>query len=257
MLYSIVKSLVLPPTCFFVLVLAAWLLAKRWPRTGRACLWALLLLAYFAATPYVAGELMAPLQPYAPVDLEDAGDDDVGAIVVLGAGIYYSAPEYWRPGAPSWGIDVANSLSLERLEYAAYLAKATGKPLLLSGGTTGPAPGRTVAGAMQETLREHFGVTARWLEDQSTSTLSNAANSARLLRAEGVRKVYLVTHAWHMPRAMIAFEGTGIEAIPAPTRYMSRAEPLWQDFVPSAPALLVTYYAVHEWLGIAWYRLSS
>lgn len=257
MLYSVLKTLVLPPTCFFVLFLVAWLLMRWRPRAGRACLWASLVLAYLATTPFVAGELMAPLQPYGPVDLEEAADDDVGAIVVLGAGIYYNAPEYWRPEAPSWGIDVANSLSLERLEYAAYLAKATGKPVLLSGGATGPSPERTVAEAMQVTLQEHFGVPARWLEDQSTSTMSNAAHSARLLLAAGIRKVYLVTHAWHMPRAMIAFDESGIEAIPAPTRFMSRAEPLWQDFIPSAPAFLITYYAVHEWVGVAWYRLNT
>lgn len=254
MLYWFVKALALPPGCFLVLFIAGWLLAKRRPRLGRSFLWALLAMVYLATTPFLAGELMAPLQPYEPIDLAKP-DPDIDAIVVLGAGVYSSAPEYWRPGALPFGVDVADALSLQRLEYAAYLARATGKPILLSGGTTGPSAGRTVAEAMRMTLERDFGVTARWLEQRSTTTMSNAEYSAQVLGAEGIKKVYVVTHAWHMRRAMIAFESAGIEAVPAPTCFISRSEGLWRDFMPSAQALLTTYYAVHEWLGIAWYRL--
>lgn len=256
MLYTILKTLILPPGCFFVLFLVGWLLTRWWPRLGRTFLVALLAMAYLATTPFLAGELMAPLQPYEAVDLEKP-DPDVGAVVVLGAGIYFSAPEYWRPEAPPFGVDVADTLSLERVAYAANLAKATGKPILLSGGASFAPTHRSVAGAMQATLTRDFGLTARWVEDRSTTTMSNATYSAELLRAAGIDKVYLVTHAWHMRRAMIAFERVGIEAVPAPTHFVSRSGGLWGDFIPSAQAFLLTYYAVHEWLGIAWYRFGA
>ena len=247
------KSILLPPACFFALFLAA--LVLRWwrPRLGRAALWSLFAIAYLATTPFVAGEVMAPLQCCQPVDPEKL-DPGAGAIVVLGAGIYFSAPEYWSKEAPSFGVDVADALSLERVAYAAYLARATGKPILLSGGTSQPATHRTVAEAMGLTLSRNFGLTARWVEKQSTTTLSNAAYSAQILRKEGITKIYLVTHAWHMRRALIAFEGTGLEVVPAPTAYVSRSGLDLADFVPSARALLLTYYAAHEWLGIVWYR---
>jgi uncharacterized SAM-binding protein YcdF (DUF218 family) len=249
------KLLILPPGCFFVLFLAA-LGLRRWrPRLGRAALWSLLAVVYLVTTPFVAGELMAPLQCCQPVDPEKP-DPAAGAIVVLGAGIYFSAPEYWTKEAPPFGVDVANTLSLERVAYAAYLARATGKPILLSGGAGEPPTHRTIAEAMGLTLLRNFGLTARWMEKQSTTTLSNAVYSAQILRKEGITRIYLVTHAWHMRRALIAFEGTGLEVIPAPTAFVSRsgADPDPGDFVPSARALLFTYYAVHEWLGIIWYR---
>jgi uncharacterized SAM-binding protein YcdF (DUF218 family) len=251
-----VKILVLPPACFFVLFLIGLLLKKRWPRSGRAFLWAVLAVVYLSTTPYLAGELMAPLQPYGPVDPLNF-DPEVGAIVVLGAGVYFGAPEYWLPQTQSYSVDTAGGLTLQRLQYAAFLAKLTDKPILVSGGATGPSPGSTVADAMRLTLLRDFAVRVRWVENQSESTFANGRFSAALLRAEGIGKIYLVTHAWHMPRAMIAFENTGLEVVPAPTRFVSRSEITWRDFLPSMNAFETTYYAVHEELGIAWYRLRG
>ena len=256
MVQTIVTILVLPPTCFFVLFFLALLVKWRWPRVGRGLLWLLFLLVYLSTTPYVAGELMAPLQPYAPIDAEHP-DPDVGAIVVLGAGIYFSAPEYWEASTPLAYSERGDPLSLERVEFAAYLARMTGIPILVSGGATGPDPQLTVARTMKQTLERDFDVPVRWVEEESANTWENAQFSAELLKQQGIHKIYLVTHAWHMPRAIYSFEHTGIEAIPAPTRFASRAEPIWEDFIPSAKAGLSTFYAVHEWIGNAWYRMNN
>ncbi|GAB4394885.1 MAG: YdcF family protein [Kiloniellaceae bacterium] len=256
MLYSIVTALVLPPTCFFVLLFLALLVKWRRPRLGKGLLWALLLLVYLSTTPFVAGELMAPLQPYGPIDPEQP-DPEVGAIVVLGAGVYYGAPEYWQPSFPLAYAETADSLSLERVEYAAYLARMTGIPILVSGGATGPDEQLTIARTLKQTLERDFAVPVRWVEEGSVNTWMNAQLSAEILKAQGIRKIYLVTHAWHMPRAMFSFQETGIEAIPAPTRFESRSELIGQDFVPSAKAFLDTHYAIYEWLGFTWYRLRG
>lgn len=256
MFHTVLKTIALPPTCFFILFLIGWLVMMWRATLGRVFLWALLAVVYFVTTPFAAGELMVPLQRYQPVNLEkpDAG---IGAIVVLGAGVYFSAPEYSDSGAPPYGIDVADPLSLQRVAYAAYLAKATGIPILLTGGASGSAGNRTVAEAMRVTLARNFGLTARWLEEQSASTKENAEYSAQLLRRQGINRVYLVTHAWHMRRAMIAFQSVGLEAVPAPTAFVSRSGRLLRDFLPSSQAMYLSYYGIYEWLGIAWYRLRE
>jgi uncharacterized SAM-binding protein YcdF (DUF218 family) len=253
--YSLIKALALPPALFFVLLLAGWLVSLRWPRIGRVALLSLFCLVYLSTTPFLAGELMARLQPYAPLKLDEP-QPDVGAIVVLGAGIYFSAPEYWRPGAPPFGVDVADGLGLQRLAYAAYLAKSTGKPILLSGGASDPRTHRSVADAMRTTLIENFSITPRWAETRSSTTMSNAQYSADILKREGIHRAYLVTHAWHMPRAVLAFEHAGLEVVPAPTGFVSRSGWLWGDFLPSAQAFQLTYYGLHEWAGMLWYRLQ-
>src|SRR3546814_11808110 len=86
---------------------------------------------------------------------------------------------------------------------------------------------------MQSTRERDFGVEVRWTESESTSTWTNARLSAAKLRAADIRRFYLVTHAWHMPRAMLAFAGTGLEAVPAPTRFVSRSALAWVDFLRS------------------------
>lgn len=254
MFYDIVTWLVLPPASFFVLLLLGLLAKWRWPRLGTGLLWVLLLVVYLSTTPYMAGELMAPLQPYGPIDVEHP-DPDVGAIVVLGAGIYFGAPEYREASTPLAYSETGDALSLERVEFAAYLARMTGIPILVSGGAISPDAGLTVSRAMKQALERDFGIPVRWVEEESWNTWTNAQASAALLKDQGIGKIYLVTHAWHMPRAMYAFAKTGIDAVPAPTRFVSRADPVWEDFLPSARALLTTHYAVHEHLGLLWYRL--
>ena len=52
-----------------------------------------------------------------------------------------------------------------------------------------------------------------------------------------MQQIYLVTHAWHMPRAQLAFEHAGFSVIPAPTGYTTRFELTVLDFLPDADAL--------------------
>jgi uncharacterized SAM-binding protein YcdF (DUF218 family) len=75
----------------------------------------------------------------------------------------------------------------------------------------------------------------------------------RLLKPAGIERVYLVTHAWHMPRARLAFERAGFAVIPAPTGFTTRFELTILDFLPKAEALSDSTRFCHEILSIAWY----
>ena len=83
--------------------------------------------------------------------------------------------------------------------------------------------------------------------------------SAQILKPAGIRRVVLVTQAFHMSRARQLFEAAGLEVIPAPTDFKgSRDGPLETfDFLPQAKAIQTSYYALHEWLGLAWISLAS
>src|SRR3546814_2990244 len=78
----------------------------------------------------------------------------------------------------------AGSLTLQRLQYAAYLARLTGKPILASGGPASAAPYMTVAEAMKVTLERDFGVPVRWIENQSRSTYAKAELRSEEHRSE-------------------------------------------------------------------------
>jgi uncharacterized SAM-binding protein YcdF (DUF218 family) len=118
-------------------------------------------------------------------------------------------------------------VTLERERYAARLAKASGLPILTSGGLHYGTP-PSEAKLMADSLREDFGVAVRWQEGQSRTTWENATYSAEVLLPEGIKRVVVVTQAWHMPRAVWSFQKAGFEVVPAPVGFLGvdNAEPL-------------------------------
>jgi len=169
-------------------------------------------------------------------------------IVVLGGGTYFSAPEY--------GADTVKAQVLVRLRYAAHLHRALGKPVLASGG----APeGNAVPEAqlMRQVLQQDFQVPVQWIEPGSNNTFENALKCAALLKPAGVQRIYLVTHAWHLRRARVAFEHAGFEVIPAPTGFAMRFRLTAIDFLPDARALHDSGLFFREVAGIGWYYVRS
>jgi uncharacterized SAM-binding protein YcdF (DUF218 family) len=82
--------------------------------------------------------------------------------------------------------------------------------------------------------------------------------SAEILSAAGIKRIVLVTQAFHMPRSRLLFEQAGFEVIAGPTGFKGLgAAPSVFDWIPSASAMQNSYYALHEWLGIAWAKLSQ
>ena len=239
----------LPPSGPLLLVLLGLLLHRI--RPGRALVVLGALLLYLFSLPMVSYALMAQLQKnYWPPDLEGLGDAE--AIVVLGAG--------YRSGAEEYSGETVNALALVRLRYAAYLHRQTGLPVVASGGAPeqGPddlEPRVPEAIWMAEVLQE-FGVESPLIEDQSRDTWGNAEQSAALLEALGIRRVALVSHAHHMPRAVWSFRQAGLEVVPAPTgAFVPRDTALsLGSFRPQATALYNSWLATHEYLGILWYR---
>ena len=118
---------------------------------------------------------------------------------------------------PAWGDDAPSLLAAERLRYAARLAKTSALPVLISGGLHYGRP-PSEAALMANALLD-FGVPTRWQEGLSRTTWENATLSAPQLREAGVRRVVLVTQAWHMQRARWSFERQGFEVIPAPVGF--------------------------------------
>lgn len=238
-----VAALLVPPGCLLLLAAVGALVALRRPRTGRALVVLSLSALYILSTPFVANGLLGMLEPAPGNPLADKGGQ---AIVVLGGGTYFSAPEYRQ--------DTVNSSTLVRLRYATHLHRTLGKPVLVSGGTPQGNP-VSEAKLMKQVLETEFRVPVQWAEQGSNNTLGNARLSYRLLDAAGVRRVYLVTHAWHMPRARLAFEHAGFAVIPAPTGHITRYRLTALDFLPDADALYRSNRFSREIIGIGWYHL--
>jgi uncharacterized SAM-binding protein YcdF (DUF218 family) len=246
MLRMLLEALVLPPGCC-LLLLAVGALLRRWrPRAGRILMIAAGALLWLASTPLVAGALLTSLQtdPALPVS---GALPPARAIVVLSAEADPEAPEYGR--------SVPGRDTLVRVHYGAHLQRRTGLPILVTGGAAfaGEEP---VALAMQRTLEHQLGAKVAWVDDKARTTFENAAQASELLRDAGIDRVYLVTHAWHMPRARRSFEAAGIEVVPAPTGFRARPWQGLRSLLPHWSAVRDSYLALHEWLGLLVYAVA-
>jgi uncharacterized SAM-binding protein YcdF (DUF218 family) len=211
-------------------------------RTGLALTTAGVLAFYLLSTTAVSSLLTRAVEmpPRSEATLARAGAD---AIVVLSGGYERYAPEY--------GGRTIDALTLQRLRYAAHLARRLNLPVLVSGGLPDHAP-VSLAAMMKVALEQDFGVPVRWTEDRSATTYENAMFSAPLLKADGVGTIILVTHAAHMARSARAFTDAGLKVIPAPTVFSPGRS---IDMSSHLSGLHDSYYALYEIFGAAWYAL--
>jgi uncharacterized SAM-binding protein YcdF (DUF218 family) len=244
---GLATTLLLPPLLLVLASVAAALLGLALRRRQPRLLWWIVLAAAIGqlllATPYVAGHLRASLSPALAQVLPPGVQP--GAVVIL------SAETVRGQG----GVEVG-PLTLERLRAGAVLARRTGLPVLVTGGSLGPGE-PSVATLMADVLKADFGLAARWVEPEARDTRENAVLSVAMLRADGVAAAHVVTHAWHLPRALEAFARTGFIALPAPVRIEVTPRGGMRDFIPRADHLFTSWLMLREWAGRLVYQLRD
>ncbi len=250
---GVASLLLVPPLNLAVLALIVLALAGR-RRAARLLGAAALLALLVTALPVCGRLLLTSLERGLPAEAADPapGAAAPGAIVVLGGDVTRVA----LSGDPPAGTTpvIAGGLTLERMRAGAALARRTRLPMLVTGGALG-AGETPVAELMANGLRDDFAAAPRWVEPRSRDTWENAKFSAAILKGDGIGSVYLVTQAWHMRRAMLAFARFGIAALPAPTYLDAPPRFTADEFVPHVSGWLVSYFGLHEWVGLAWYSL--
>jgi len=78
-----------------------------------------------------------------------------------------------------------------------------------------------------------------------------------MLRAEGISGAYVVTHGWHMPRALDAFARHRLETVAAPVRLAQVAGGRVAHFLPRADHLADSWWAIREWVARAFYAVRT
>ena len=187
-------------------------------------------------------------------DLLNGNSENPQAIVILGGGRRKGASET----PPEHQQEDLSPSSMERIRYGARLARQTKLPILVTGGAPDKASKQDLSEAfvMKLVLEQELGLSPQWLEDQSNTTQENARLSAHMLKKEGVKTIYLVTHFWHMPRAKAVFEKEGLIVVPAPMGFYQKTTFTPLDFYPSGEGFQRIRWIWHEILGDLWYRLK-
>ncbi len=167
---------------------------------------------------------------------------EADAIVVLGGsmGIETNLSNY----AEMW-------TSADRVWQAARLWKAGKAPKIL-------ATSKNVRESTLPLLRD-FGV-----PEDALGTVDDARNTeeeAKSIEKMGIKKILLVTSAWHMKRARMMFKkyAPEVEVVCAPADFENSvfaARPFSiMELFPDHGAFMANSYAFHEWIGLVGYWL--
>lgn len=257
---SVLSNLLLPPVPLLVLTIVgarmlSWRRAWGWLAIAVACagLW---LGACSAVAEWLQSALLSPPPPLSAVQMATIRRNMIArptaAIVVLGGGRESFAPEY--------GVSSLSPQSLERLRYGIWLGRQTNVPVMFSGGPGHAAQtGESEAEVAADIAAREFGRPLRWTETQSRDTRENAQYAATQLREARIEQVILVTHGWHMARAVRAFEaasarlGAKWQIVPAPMGLARRVERPALRWMPSSEGFLLVRAVLREkigwWLG--------
>lgn len=245
-LKPLLTSLALPPLSLLLLALLGLLLAWRKKRGGLALATvSLLLLALLSCHGTAVWLARTALPQYPAMPVAGLKARQVQAIVVLGGGVLPQAPEY--------GSSQPGSHTLARLRYGVWLARQTGLPLAFTGGVGWAANGAQTdseADVASRVASQDYGMALRWTEAQSRDTSGNALLLAPLLQRDGVRRIALVTDAWHMPRSVAAFERAGLTVTPAPMGQVLPEQRGLLEWMPSAHGLQASQQVLREWLAL-------
>ncbi len=240
---------ILPPGINFFLIALGFLFwfYSKW--VGRVLMMVGVVSLWLFSLPIVAYYLIDILQNQYPIlsenDFHHPSREAV--ILVLGGGDRIQA-EYGNK------LTISDA-TLQRLNYAVFLQKKMHLPLILSGGK----PHESLASEaelMAAVLWDQFKIKPIGIENKSSNTEDESRYVKSLLKQDGFKTVYLVTNAWHMPRSVEIFQCAGMQVVPAPMGHILYGPGYASiSYFPNMQALYTSSIAMHELIGLMWYRI--
>ena len=170
--------------------------------------------------------------------------EDVRYVVVMGAA-HFDHPILPLSNRPN------NAAAYRLLEGISLYRRHPGSRLVLSGGDNQPEPHAEILARVARNL----GVPEADMVLQQGSR-DTADEAARLIEMLGPEGLIVVTSAAHMPRTLFWFARLGAHPTPAPTHFLGRVQGAGWAW-PSLANLERTTFAWHEYLGLAWARLTA
>jgi len=245
-LKKLVSNFVHLVPALFIWLLIAVLLLRVYPKLARTLILMLSISLLALSSAPVSNAIVAPLENRYPV-LESL-PDNTALVLLLGFGHHYTAD---RP--PN---SVLMAVALSRLSEAVRLVKTNEQAKLLVSGAKfrsqiahseamaamaielGVEASRIVYASDTKDTGDEIAFAKRWMEQ-------NAKDSQGGL--------VVVSSATHLTRAAMLLEGSGINHTMAPTDFRMLDAP-WHRF--SAYHLQNVDIAVHEYVGMLWYKLK-
>ncbi len=245
---KIIWFIILPPSSMFIMILAGYLLAGRYRRTGRGLIITGLALLYLLSLGHVADMLLRPLER-GSLPLKPDGPIAADAIVVPGGG---SVDLDWLGAGP-----VLSGENYARVFQGVELARKLDIPLVLTGGNGEPFTTKLRDADVMAEAALAMGVPRKRIivENESRNTLENSHAVRKIVKGN---RIVLATSAYYMRRARVMFERRGFTVMPAPVYYLvstRKCNPA--SLIPRAGDLSRSSTAVAERLGRIWWRIRG
>lgn len=247
-LKKILTAFLLPPGIFIVLLLFSglWFLFKKNWKAGIINCFLGIFIWLLSISP-VADAMLRGLESEFEIPEDPHGD----VIILLGGGVYDNAPDLSGIGAPSEDM-------LGRIITAVRLQKKINVPVIISGGAV--FKGRKAEAPIVKRFLTDLGVPDKKIiiEDKSRDTIENARYTAEICKRLGYKKPLLVTSAYHIKRSILSFKRVNIDVIPFPANFKTWEikKYRWESYLPDSSELEDSYTAMHEYIGLLFYKFA-
>lgn len=246
-LKKLVTPFLLPPGIFILVMIAigcaVFRKKYRWAGIGLLSIAALL---WMVSTGPFANFMMSGLE--SGLTIPDQPEADV--IIVLGGGLYQGSPDFSGTGAP--GPD-----TMQRMVTGARLHRRLGVPIVISGGKVYQT-GVSITNIAKRFLID-LGIPPKTviLENRSRDTYENALYCKAICDQKGFTRPAVVTSGYHIKRSILSFEKVGLDPIPFPCAITTwhNKKFSWRSYLPTAGALETTSDALHEWIGLTYFKM--
>ncbi|MCP4412280.1 MAG: YdcF family protein, partial [Gammaproteobacteria bacterium] len=101
-----------------------------------------------------------------------------------------------------------------------------------------------------------FNINPQYLEVTGINTFQQAMAVKKMLASKSSKKIYLITHAWHMKRAVAEFTLQGFDVHAAPMGFAATSA-IENLYLPTATALASSSRALHEYYGLFYLKLVN
>jgi uncharacterized SAM-binding protein YcdF (DUF218 family) len=246
-------GIMLLPTELLILVgiAGALLLATRWASLGRRLMAASLLLLAICGFSPLGNWLLYPLESRFPA--WDAARGAPDGVVVLGGSIDADI-------SAAHGVAVVHAAADRIIAAAALARRYPNARLIFTGGSANLISNDAREADYAAEIFERLGVPRERLtmERRSRNTEENAEFTKAIAAPKRGERWLLVTSAYHMPRSVGLFRKAGfaVEPYPVDWRIGGRAD-LLRFSAFAVDGLQHTDLAVHEWIGLAAYRITG
>jgi uncharacterized SAM-binding protein YcdF (DUF218 family) len=249
---TLLSTIIMPlPFLGLLLVTAALFYLSGKKKTSRAMLISALVWLILISTPLLPWLLVTNLENRYPVftTLPATEEQKQVHILVLGGGHTNDAR------LPATGK--LSETALARLAEGIRIYRSIPGSTIITSGYKGKedVPQATVLADAARLL----GVPEEQIKSQTLpgNTYMEATEYKRLFG--DTTALVVVTSAIHIPRAMYLFQKAGLNPIPAPASHLFKkgTKRKTRSWVPSASYIGKTESAIHEYVGLLWYKLGG